>query len=159
MTTAAQAEPSLSIVFEAAGDIFAVDLNSIREVAEPLPLRPMPHCHPALLGLANLRGEVIGVVDLRVILGKPSPQKTGREIFLVFHTPQGTMAALVDRALATAELEFAAMPVQAEASLKTTSAYITRLCLYKGKFAPVLDLPRMLSDDTWRAVEKGIRAA
>ena len=47
----------------------AVDLRSVREVFEVESVTPVPGMPSALVGVANLRGVVIPLVDLRLILG------------------------------------------------------------------------------------------
>lgn len=48
---------------------FGMDLSMCREVASLPGIRKVPHSQPYLAGIANLRGEVVTVIDLRVLLG------------------------------------------------------------------------------------------
>lgn len=48
---------------------FGMDLSRCREVASLPGIRRVPHAQPYLAGIANLRGEVVTVIDLRVLLG------------------------------------------------------------------------------------------
>ena len=50
-------------------DIVRFPLRSVLEILRPLPLTRVPHAPPALLGLANLRGQVLPVASLAVLLG------------------------------------------------------------------------------------------
>jgi purine-binding chemotaxis protein CheW len=51
------------------GELYAVDLRSVGEVFEVESVTPVPGMPSALVGVANLRGVVIPLVDLRLILG------------------------------------------------------------------------------------------
>ncbi len=53
------------------GESFAIDLRHVREVFEVDNLTAVPGMPAALTGVANLRGLVIPVVDLRGLLGLP----------------------------------------------------------------------------------------
>src|SRR5207245_7054587 len=44
---------------------YAVDIFRVREIVNPMVLVPMPHVPDFVLGLADHRGEVVPVVDLR----------------------------------------------------------------------------------------------
>lgn len=48
---------------------FGMDLSMCREVAMLPGIRRVPHAQLYLAGIANLRGEVVTVIDLRVLLG------------------------------------------------------------------------------------------
>lgn len=53
------------------GELFAIDLRNVREVFEVDTITPVPSMPPALAGVANLRGTVVSIVDLRTVLGLP----------------------------------------------------------------------------------------
>jgi purine-binding chemotaxis protein CheW len=53
------------------GELYAVDLRNVREVFEVESVTPVPGMPAALVGVANLRGVVIPLVDLRFLLGVP----------------------------------------------------------------------------------------
>jgi purine-binding chemotaxis protein CheW len=53
------------------GELFAIDLRSVGEVFEVDSITPVPAMPPALAGVANLRGTVVPIVDLRTVLGLP----------------------------------------------------------------------------------------
>jgi purine-binding chemotaxis protein CheW len=74
---------------------FATPLIEIREVIEFRAPKPIPHTAPYFKGVINVRGEIIGVVDLRQrldIKGSDTPVA-----LLVFETEHGPLAAMVDR--------------------------------------------------------------
>lgn len=52
---------------------FALPLDTLAEVARVPSTVPVPHVRPWVLGLVNVRGHVLALVDLRVLLGWPAP--------------------------------------------------------------------------------------
>ncbi len=56
------------LTFQLGGQNYAVPTALVREVASLPRISRVPHAHPAMLGLANLRGEVIPVLSLRRLL-------------------------------------------------------------------------------------------
>ena len=57
---------------------YALDIDRVREILRPLPLVPLPHAPPAVLGVADYRGEVVPVLDLRRRFGLPPSEATRR---------------------------------------------------------------------------------
>ena len=51
------------------GEFFAIDLRHVREVFELESITPVPGMPSALVGVANLRGTVVPLADLRPSLG------------------------------------------------------------------------------------------
>ena len=60
-------------VFRIASGLLALDALLVGEVVEFEGLTPLPGCQRAVLGLANLRGRALAVVDLGLVLGDGSP--------------------------------------------------------------------------------------
>ena len=51
------------------GELFAVDLRQVREVFKLESITPVPGMPEPLLGVANLRGVIIPLADLRLFVG------------------------------------------------------------------------------------------
>jgi purine-binding chemotaxis protein CheW len=52
-----------------AAEAYAVPVEHVLEAAELGPLREVPGARPELLGVSNLRGQILPVVDLAALLG------------------------------------------------------------------------------------------
>ncbi len=62
-----------SLIFRAAGRVYACDITAVREVMQLARVTPIPRAGAAVLGLMNLRGQVVTLVDAGVVLhGKQS---------------------------------------------------------------------------------------
>ncbi len=76
----AEAQPAIrACLFMLAGSPFAVDVRSAREVAVFDDITVLPRAPAPLIGVANLRGTVIPIVDVRPLLGLPV-QRLGRSL-------------------------------------------------------------------------------
>lgn len=79
-TALAEAQPAIrACLFMLAGSPFAVDVRSAREVAVFDEITVVPRAPAPLIGVANLRGTVIPIVDVRPLLGLPV-QRLGRSL-------------------------------------------------------------------------------
>ncbi|MEO0325034.1 MAG: chemotaxis protein CheW [Myxococcota bacterium] len=76
------------------GDVhYAVPIASVREIIQPLPLVTLPQAPAGVLGVADHRGEVVPVLDLRRRFGLPS-QPPGRRAKWVVVTLRGQSVGL-----------------------------------------------------------------
>lgn len=102
MTSAtAESVPGLrACLVSLGGDIFAVDVQSVREVVVFEVITRVPLAPPPVIGVANLRGEVIPLVDVRSLLGivPRRPQRFTKA--LVVAGEPGVVAVAIDEVLA-----------------------------------------------------------
>jgi purine-binding chemotaxis protein CheW len=66
------AVPSRICLISLGGELFAIDLRHVREVFELESVTPVPGMPASLVGVANLRGTVVPLTDLRPALGVPA---------------------------------------------------------------------------------------
>ncbi|NBD19747.1 chemotaxis protein CheW [Aquabacterium fontiphilum] len=72
---ARQQAPARSwLAVDIAGQGFLLPLDQAGEIFSPSALHAVPHSRPWFLGVANLRGQLHGVVDLASFLGMPRLQ-------------------------------------------------------------------------------------
>lgn len=80
-----------------AGDArFAMPVKGCREITRTPRRTHVPGAHAALPGVTNLRGEVVTLLDLRVLLGMPDPC-SGRVIVRVRKEGGGGVCILADK--------------------------------------------------------------
>ena len=89
-------EPSQFVVFHSGGEMFAALLSQVKEIIRVPDVVRMPLSPTALRGLANLRGMVLPVLDLRHLFGLPpvAADDASRVVVLDQGHPVGLM---VDR--------------------------------------------------------------
>jgi purine-binding chemotaxis protein CheW len=87
---------------QVAGEQYALAVGEVAEVVELGHLTPVPGAREPLLGLCNLRGEIISVVDLAAVLRLSSE---GRATRMLIATHGGRRAGLaIDEVLDVAPL-------------------------------------------------------
>jgi purine-binding chemotaxis protein CheW len=98
--------PEEYLAFILEGETYAVPIRSVREIGKVPPLTEIPRADPWLLGVMNLRGDVIPVYDLklRLKLSDKAPVVAGPDAqppprlarILVAHTEEGPAGVWVD---------------------------------------------------------------
>jgi purine-binding chemotaxis protein CheW len=88
-------DPSKDFVGFVVGEVeYAVAIARVKEIANPLDVVNLPHAPPAVVGVADYRGDVLPVIDLRLRFGLPSAAVTRRTKWIVVDV-LGRLAALV----------------------------------------------------------------
>lgn len=136
--------PRLGIVeIRLAHERYAFESAYVREVLPLKEVTPLP-CTPAyVLGLINVRGQILSVVDLRVIFDLPRDESTGASKVLVLRTDDMEVGVVAD-----AVIEARSIPVESlHPGLPTlTGLRATYLRGIAEGNLVVLDAARLLAD-------------
>ncbi len=68
------------VAFSLAGRDYAIDIMKVKEIAKAGRFTYVPNTSPFVLGVYNLRGEIIPIIDLRLFFGIKVPERKGDEI-------------------------------------------------------------------------------
>ncbi|AMA73000.1 chemotaxis protein [Aneurinibacillus thermoaerophilus] len=80
------------IEFGIAGEVFGINVIKVREVINPLPVTRTPKSHPHVMGIIQLRGEVLPVIDLAKALGFPPSEHPEQDKFIIAELNQMKVA-------------------------------------------------------------------
>src|SRR5690606_19213648 len=84
------------IAFRVADELYAVSLGAVREVVVPPDIVPVPGAGPDVLGVTNLRGSVVTVVNARTLFGLAGCPDGAAARVLIVDRGAGCVGALVD---------------------------------------------------------------
>lgn len=84
------------ITFLVAGQEFAVDVMSVREIRVWTPATPLAHAPAYVCGVINLRGAVLPILDFAVRMGLPPTTATTRHAILVVQAGDQVAGLLVE---------------------------------------------------------------
>lgn len=90
------------LIFTLGNEVYGTPLLSVREVIEYKIPKPVPNTDSSFEGVINLRGEVIGILDLRKIFNVEAPPAA---CLLVFESEMGVLAAAVDKVVSVTEIK------------------------------------------------------
>ncbi len=90
-------DPSKSLVGFVVGDVhYAVPIARVKEIANALEIVPLPHAPREVVGVADYRGEVVPVIDLRTRFGLPHADRTSKSKWIVVDVAGRPAALIVD---------------------------------------------------------------
>lgn len=71
------------IEFQLQNNKFGIDVIKVKEIIQPLPVTFIPHAHPYMEGIVQLRGEVLPVIDLAKVLNFDNSEDRSKEKYIV----------------------------------------------------------------------------
>lgn len=93
--------------------LLGIAIDRVREINRLSEITCVPHAPPHVLGVVNLRGEVVPLLDLGILLGLPSTQVSSDSKNLIVHSSGQLLGLVVDRVsdiLAVSQEEMSSPP-------------------------------------------------
>lgn len=101
------------LVFLLDGETFALPIDHVLEIVDPVPVTPVPHAPRIAPGLVNVRGTILPLFDIRHRLGLPPKPTSPEARMVVFDAVQAggavRLAFLADAVERVLDLEPAAI--------------------------------------------------
>jgi len=71
------------VEFSVGKNHFGINVIKVKEIINPAAITPIPHSHPYVEGIMELRGEVLTVVNLANVLGYPPSDEPDKDKYIV----------------------------------------------------------------------------
>ncbi|MGI5174033.1 chemotaxis protein CheW [Treponema sp. OMZ 840] len=87
------------VTFSLAGKEYAIDILKIKEIAKAGRFTYVPNSAPFVIGVYNLRGEIIPIIDLRLFFNIPVPERSAedQESIIIVSFGEQKYGIVVDR--------------------------------------------------------------
>jgi len=150
MTRAPAAEAQF-VTFSLGAEAFAVPVAVVREILDHETAFHLPDGPRYLLGLRDVRGQGVPVIDLRLRLGLPASDITAHTRVLVLDLPLParllTLGMMADRVHEVVSFRRDEIEPPPDIGRSWRSEYITGVARRGGGFVVLLDLASLLGED------------
>jgi purine-binding chemotaxis protein CheW len=150
-------EPTKFVTFVLDEEIYALDINQVREVLEFSSVTKVPQTPKFVRGVINLRGNVVPVVDLRLKFGMSETAKTvNSRIIIVEVTVDGEptiLGAMADSVREVMELEPDRIGPAPRIGTRLKTDFIRGMGKKDDEFIIILDIDRIFSIDELAVVQ------
>lgn len=93
------------VTFMLGDETYAVNASFVNEVLRYTEITPVPGAPDFVLGIINLRGDVLTVIDTREVFGLSSHEVTSQSRIVVVELEDYAVGVLVDRVAAVVDLQ------------------------------------------------------
>ncbi|MDB5510029.1 MAG: chemotaxis protein CheW [Hyphomicrobiales bacterium] len=143
----------VALAIQCRDEWFGLPISHVYTVFHIETVTPVPLAPPEILGLVNLRGQIVTVVSLRARLGMPAAPKQDDLLAVAVHHAGENYALLIDAVADVVDLE-SWRPIQSQPHVDPSRSALTReVYRMAGRTIPVLDVAALLtfsSDDSRR---------
>lgn len=143
--------------FRVDDELYAIDVMQVKEVLRYSEITPVPGAGPSVLGIINLRGNVVTVIDTRQMFHMPAvaADEETRIIVVEFNESEviGLVVDSVDEVLSLPQNEVDRAPNAS--SDDSSKRFVQGVCYHEGILIILLDLGKMLLSITPATEEDG----
>ncbi len=124
--------------------LFGINVFKVHEVIQCPPLTNIPRPHPAVRGIANMRGRTITVMDLSIGIGGPSLGDTKERSIIITEYNRQTQGFLVGSVDRIVNIKWE--DVQAPPKGITEDSYMTAVTRVEDDMVEVIDVEKVLKE-------------
>lgn len=151
--------PNQFLSFRLDEESFAVPVSKVREVLEYTRITKVPDTADYLLGIINIRGTGVPVIDLRSRFGLPRKASPEDSSIIVMETNRGgddvVAGVLVDGVREVTEIPAARISAAPSLGMgKLDSSFVRGIGEQGGEFIIVLEVNRILMDEMASGVQR-----
>jgi purine-binding chemotaxis protein CheW len=146
-------DESKYLIFRLGAEIYGTPLLGVREVLQPQAPKPIPNTAEYFKGLINVRGQILGVVDLRIRFDYPVTSFAS-VAFLVFETETGPIAAIVDKVEAVVRIDESQLQKKPNIRSQVPVEFLIGASSHQGQLVTLIDLNKTLSKEDYVAIQK-----
>lgn len=123
---------------------FCVDIMTVREIRGWTPATILPHAPPYVLGVINLRGAVVPIVDLAARLGLPPSVPDARHVVVIAVVGPQTVGFLVSAVSDIIGVSQQSIQPTPDVTSESTRAFIEGVIATDQRMLRVIDIKAVL---------------
>ncbi len=146
-------DPVIQLVtFRLKDETYGINVMHVQEVLRVSEIAPVPGAPDYVLGIINLRGNVVTVIDTRSRFGLPAGDVTDTSRIVIIESDKQVVGILVDAVAEVVELTETQIDSAPNVGNEESSRYIQGIATMGEDLLIVVDLHKLLTDDEWAEV-------
>ncbi len=143
-------DPIIQLVtFRLEDETYGINVMQVQEVLRVTEIAPVPGAPLYVLGIINLRGNVVTVIDTRIRFGLPVGEMSDSSRIVVIESEQQVIGILVDSVAEVVELRGSQIDSAPNVGNEESSRYIQGVATHNNDLLIVVDLNRLLTESEW----------
>jgi purine-binding chemotaxis protein CheW len=149
----AMRDPVIQLVtFKLQEETYGINVMQVREVLRVSEIAPVPGAPAYVLGIINLRGNVVTVIDTRSRFGLPIKDRDDASRIVIIESEKQVVGILVDSVAEVVELTMSEVDSAPSVGNEESSRYIQGVANREDDLLILVDLNKLLTEEEWAEV-------
>lgn len=142
------------VTFRLEGETYGINVMQVQEVLRFSEVAPVPGAPPYVLGIINLRGNVVTVVDTRHRFGLGEGEVTDNTRIVIIETDNHVIGMLVDSVSEVVYLKQSEVESAPNVGNEESAKFIQGVCYRNDELLILIELSKLLTSDEWAELEE-----
>jgi purine-binding chemotaxis protein CheW len=140
------------VTFHLEGEKYGIKVMQVQEVLRMTEIAPVPGAPHYVLGIINLRGNVVTVIDTRRRFGLPDVDSDDETRIVIVEANNNVVGILVDSVAEVVDLKMSDIETAPNVGNDESSKYIQGVSSSDEELLILVDVDKLLSDEEWQEV-------
>lgn len=154
--SAPDAPPSQYLTLKLAHEEYGVDILAVREIRGWTPVTRIPQAPSYVLGVLNLRGAIVPVIDMRLRFGLPREEYTGNTVTVIVTVAGRHFGVVVDAVSDVLDVDPAQMRPVPDMGTTVDTEYLKGLTAVDERMVLLLDVDKLLQPQDAQMLEAAL---
>lgn len=142
------------VTFKLNNETYGINVMQVQEVLRYSEIAPVPGAPHYVLGIINLRGNVVTVINTRSRFGLESSEITDNTRVVIIESESHVIGILVDSVAEVVYLRASEIDHAPNVGNDESAKFIQGVSNREGELLILVDLNKLLSDDEWDAFKQ-----
>jgi len=138
------------VTFRLEDETYGVNVMQVQEVLRMTEIAPVPGAPSYVLGIINLRGNVVTVMDTRSRFALPPNEADDATRIVIIEAEDQVVGIMVDSVAEVVYLKQSEIEVAPNVGNEESSRYIQGVANRDDGLLILVDLDKLLTDDEWK---------
>ncbi len=141
------------VTFRLSGETYGVNVMQVQEVLRYTEIAPVPGAPDYVLGIINLRGNVVTVLDTRNRFSLEDGEVTDATRIVIVEAEEHVVGLLVDSVAEVVYLRQSEIENPPNAGHEESARFIQGVCNKNDELLILVELEKILTDQQWSEIE------
>ena len=137
------------VTFKLENETYGVNVTQVQEVLRYSDIAPVPGAPSYVLGIINLRGSVVTVIDTRSRFGLSSTDVTDNTRVVIIESDKQVIGILVDSVAEVVYMKASEIELAPNVGTDESAKFIKGVCNRESELLILVDLDKLLSEEEW----------
>ena len=137
------------VTFRLENEKYGINVMQVQEVLRVTEIAPVPGAPSYVLGIINLRGNVVTVIDTRSRFGLASTEMDDSTRIVIIESEEQVVGILVDSVAEVVDLKASDIETAPNVGTEESAKFIQGVASHDGELLILVDLNKLLSDEEW----------
>lgn len=141
------------VTFRLDNESYGINVMQVQEVLRHTEIAPVPGAPAYVLGIINLRGNVVTVIDTRQRFGLTPAPITDNTRIVIIEADKQVVGILVDSVAEVVYLRQSEIETAPNVGTDESAKFIQGVCNKNNELLILVDLEKMMTEDEWAELQ------